>query len=69
MNTMQQHEALKWQNEYWWAIHRRDTSLLCEVLASHKLPCAFDNAERLMNYALTYMEIKRELTTHARVER
>ena len=52
MNTMQQHEALEWHNEYWWAIDKRDASLLCEVLASHKLPSTFDSAERLMHYAL-----------------
>lgn len=52
MNTMQQHEALEWQNEYWWAIDKRDASLLCEVLASHKLPNTIDSAERLMHYAL-----------------
>ena len=52
MNTIQQHEALEWHNEYWWAIDKRDASLLCEVLASHKLPSTHDNAERLMHYAL-----------------
>jgi hypothetical protein len=52
MNTIQQHEALEWHNEYWWAIDKRDSSLLCEVLASHKLPCTHDSAERLMHYAL-----------------
>ena len=52
MNTIQQHAVLEWTNEYWYAIDSRDCSLLCEVLASHNLPCTFDHAERLIQYTL-----------------